>query len=230
MIWQNLYTYVLWSGKSWRKCDFGCVNGSVQSRSVWEGGMTNHFPLPNSPTARLSSIAIVYHQTLSCCCCMFSTTAHLSFFISLLLLLLQILLLPHQSSFSSPWSNLNSYFECLQFVWSLLWDSCCCLLLACFLMINLRVFDFHCKQWINWVECMNGVRGWSWQIPLYQHIAELSGNTKLVLPVPAFNIINGGSHAGNKLAMQVCAMRCLVYNYYKALLGYCLLILSPLFW
>ncbi|KAH9576278.1 hypothetical protein CY35_01G153800 [Sphagnum magellanicum] len=39
-------------------------------------------------------------------------------------------------------------------------------------------------------------------IPLYQHIAELSGNTKLVLPVPAFNIINGGSHAGNKLAMQ----------------------------
>lgn len=25
----------------------------------------------------------------------------------------------------------------------------------------------------------------------------------LVLPVPAFNVINGGSHAGNKLAMQV---------------------------
>ncbi len=23
------------------------------------------------------------------------------------------------------------------------------------------------------------------------------------MPVPAFNIINGGSHAGNKLAMQV---------------------------
>ena len=39
-------------------------------------------------------------------------------------------------------------------------------------------------------------------IPLYQHIAELSGNTDFVLPVPAFNIINGGSHAGNKLAMQ----------------------------
>ncbi|CAM6069983.1 unnamed protein product [Sphagnum tenellum] len=39
-------------------------------------------------------------------------------------------------------------------------------------------------------------------VPLYQHIADLSGNTKLVLPVPAFNIINGGSHAGNKLAMQ----------------------------
>ncbi|MBA0756711.1 hypothetical protein Gogos_020686 [Gossypium gossypioides] len=39
-------------------------------------------------------------------------------------------------------------------------------------------------------------------IPLYKHIANLSGNKKLVLPVPAFNVINGGSHAGNKLAMQ----------------------------
>lgn len=39
-------------------------------------------------------------------------------------------------------------------------------------------------------------------IPLYKHISELAGNSKLVLPVPAFNIINGGSHAGNALAMQ----------------------------
>jgi enolase len=39
-------------------------------------------------------------------------------------------------------------------------------------------------------------------IPLYKYIAELAGNTKLILPVPAFNVINGGSHAGNKLAMQ----------------------------
>ena len=39
-------------------------------------------------------------------------------------------------------------------------------------------------------------------VPLYQHIADVAGNTKLVLPVPSFNIINGGSHAGNKLAMQ----------------------------
>ena len=29
-----------------------------------------------------------------------------------------------------------------------------------------------------------------------------SGVTEPTLPVPAFNIINGGSHAGNKLAMQ----------------------------
>uniref|UniRef100_A0A8C4S9Z3 phosphopyruvate hydratase n=1 Tax=Erpetoichthys calabaricus TaxID=27687 RepID=A0A8C4S9Z3_ERPCA len=39
-------------------------------------------------------------------------------------------------------------------------------------------------------------------IPLYRHIADLAGNTDLILPVPAFNVINGGSHAGNKLAMQ----------------------------
>lgn len=39
-------------------------------------------------------------------------------------------------------------------------------------------------------------------VPLYKHLAELSGNTDIVLPVPAFNVINGGSHAGNKLAMQ----------------------------
>jgi len=39
-------------------------------------------------------------------------------------------------------------------------------------------------------------------MPLYQHIGELAGNKQLVIPVPAFNVINGGSHAGNKLAMQ----------------------------
>eukprot|EP00439_Symbiodinium_sp_Y106_P081227 s598_g20.t1 len=40
-------------------------------------------------------------------------------------------------------------------------------------------------------------------IPLYQHFAELAGNgSKLTLPVPCFNVINGGSHAGNKLAFQ----------------------------
>lgn len=39
-------------------------------------------------------------------------------------------------------------------------------------------------------------------LPLYKYIAELAGNTDLVLPVPAFNVINGGSHAGNQLAYQ----------------------------
>jgi len=39
-------------------------------------------------------------------------------------------------------------------------------------------------------------------IPLYRHIADLAGIKQVILPVPAFNVINGGSHAGNKLAMQ----------------------------
>ncbi|GAA51601.1 Enolase [Clonorchis sinensis] len=39
-------------------------------------------------------------------------------------------------------------------------------------------------------------------LPLYRHIASLAGNNDVILPVPAFNVINGGSHAGNKLAMQ----------------------------
>jgi enolase len=30
----------------------------------------------------------------------------------------------------------------------------------------------------------------------------LAGNTKLELPVPSFNVINGGTHAGNRLAFQ----------------------------
>jgi enolase len=40
-------------------------------------------------------------------------------------------------------------------------------------------------------------------VPLYRHIADLAGNTgPMVLPVPCFNVVNGGSHAGNKLAFQ----------------------------
>lgn len=39
-------------------------------------------------------------------------------------------------------------------------------------------------------------------VPLYKHIADLAGNSHFILPVPAFNVINGGSHAGNRLAMQ----------------------------
>ena len=40
------------------------------------------------------------------------------------------------------------------------------------------------------------------KVPLYKHIADLAGVNDFVLPVPSFNVINGGSHAGNKLAMQ----------------------------
>lgn len=39
-------------------------------------------------------------------------------------------------------------------------------------------------------------------IPLYVHLNNLAGNPKMLLPVPSLNVINGGSHAGNKLAMQ----------------------------
>ena len=40
--------------------------------------------------------------------------------------------------------------------------------------------------------------------PLYEYISRICGSnqTKFVLPVPSMNVINGGSHAGNKLAMQ----------------------------
>lgn len=40
-------------------------------------------------------------------------------------------------------------------------------------------------------------------VPLYVHFADLAGSKQpFVLPVPSFNVINGGEHAGNKLAMQ----------------------------
>ncbi|TIA68992.1 hypothetical protein E3P91_03831 [Wallemia ichthyophaga] len=40
-------------------------------------------------------------------------------------------------------------------------------------------------------------------VPLYKHLATLTGvKAPFVLPTPAFNVINGGSHAGNALAFQ----------------------------
>merc|ERR1712147_602563 len=44
----------------------------------------------------------------------------------------------------------------------------------------------------------------SMQMPLYEYIANLVGRPtdKYVMPVPSFNVINGGSHAGNRLACQ----------------------------
>jgi enolase len=69
-------------------------------------------------------------------------------------------------------------------------------------------------------------------MPLYKYIAHLAGNKKLVLPVPSFNVINGGEHAGNGLAMQefmilpvgaksfseAMRMGCEVYHALKALI------------
>ncbi|MFA5857016.1 MAG: phosphopyruvate hydratase [Candidatus Pacearchaeota archaeon] len=40
------------------------------------------------------------------------------------------------------------------------------------------------------------------KIPLYLYISQLAGVKDFVMPVPSFNVINGGKHAGNKLAMQ----------------------------
>jgi len=40
-------------------------------------------------------------------------------------------------------------------------------------------------------------------VPLYEYLATLAGvSPPYVLPCPAFNVINGGSHAGNALAFQ----------------------------
>jgi len=42
------------------------------------------------------------------------------------------------------------------------------------------------------------------EMPLYQYIAKIAGKPQdqFVMPVPSFNVINGGSHAGNRLACQ----------------------------
>ncbi|KZO91248.1 phosphopyruvate hydratase [Calocera viscosa TUFC12733] len=41
------------------------------------------------------------------------------------------------------------------------------------------------------------------KVPLYHHLADLAGvSPPYTMPVPCFNVINGGSHAGNKLAFQ----------------------------
>jgi len=41
------------------------------------------------------------------------------------------------------------------------------------------------------------------KIPLYQHVSDLAGTKKpFVLPVPFMNVLNGGSHAGGRLAFQ----------------------------
>jgi len=41
------------------------------------------------------------------------------------------------------------------------------------------------------------------KIPLYAHVADLAGTKKpYVLPVPFMNVLNGGSHAGGRLAFQ----------------------------
>jgi enolase len=45
----------------------------------------------------------------------------------------------------------------------------------------------------------------------WQHIANLARNKTPVLPVPAVNVMNGGSHAGNKLAMHVSKLENVIF-------------------
>ena len=52
---------------------------------------------------------------------------------------------------------------------------------------------------VSMAVCRAGAKG----MPLYKYIAGLAGNkSKLFLPIPCFNIINGGAHAGNELDIQ----------------------------
>lgn len=54
---------------------------------------------------------------------------------------------------------------------------------------------------VSMAACMAGAAGT--QRPLYAHIASLAGRSDpCIMPVPVFNVINGGQHAGNTLAMQ----------------------------
>ncbi len=53
---------------------------------------------------------------------------------------------------------------------------------------------------VSMAACRAGAK--SKNIPLYRHIAQLAGNDRLIMPVPSFNVINGGKHAGNQLPMQ----------------------------
>lgn len=65
---------------------------------------------------------------------------------------------------------------------------------------NKNKFGANAILGISMAVCKAGAA--AHKIPLYRHLANLAGVTELVLPVPAFNVINGGSHAGNALAMQ----------------------------
>lgn len=53
---------------------------------------------------------------------------------------------------------------------------------------------------VSMAVCRAGARAAG--LPLYKYIAQLAGNKELRLPVPCLNVINGGKHAGNALALQ----------------------------
>uniref|UniRef100_A0A2I3RKY2 phosphopyruvate hydratase n=1 Tax=Pan troglodytes TaxID=9598 RepID=A0A2I3RKY2_PANTR len=74
------------------------------------------------------------------------------------------------------------------------------IVLSTFLYNLLAKFGANAILGVSLAVCKAGAA--ERELPLYRHIAQLAGNSDLILPVPAFNVINGGSHAGNKLAMQ----------------------------
>ena len=45
------------------------------------------------------------------------------------------------------------------------------------------------------------------KVPLYRYFAHLAGRDKVMLPVPMANVLNGGVHASNALAMQEFMVR-----------------------
>ncbi|MDE0714956.1 MAG: phosphopyruvate hydratase, partial [Gammaproteobacteria bacterium] len=40
------------------------------------------------------------------------------------------------------------------------------------------------------------------QVPLFRHLGQVYGNDRFILPVPQFNILNGGAHADNSIDFQ----------------------------
>ena len=59
-------------------------------------------------------------------------------------------------------------------------------------------------------------------VPLYQHYADLAGNTDLVLPVPSFNVINGKDY------QPIIVLIMLVENFtvYRLLINFTIFILQ----
>ena len=53
---------------------------------------------------------------------------------------------------------------------------------------------------VSMAACRAGAA--SQKIPLYSFLNDLAGNPTMVMPVPCFNVINGGVHSGNYLAPQ----------------------------
>jgi len=54
-------------------------------------------------------------------------------------------------------------------------------------------------------------------IELYELIQRISGTTQLKLPIPMFNVINGGAHANNNLSIQEYMVVPTIQNYEDAL-------------